>query len=89
MLAVLVAMTLAATIVVLARGSDEGWFSGALTFGLLCSPVVWLHYTVVLFVPLAFARRRAVVMWAAVAYSYWFIMLFLRTPESRAVALVV
>ena len=70
-----------------ARGSDEGWFAGALTLGVLCSPVVWLHYEVVLFVPLALARRRPVLMWAVIAYSYWFILLFLHTAESRAIAL--
>lgn len=86
-LATLVALVLAAGIVMLARGSDQGWFSGALTFGVLCSPVVWFHYLVVLFVPLAFARRRQVVMWAAIAYSYWFILLFLHTAPSRAIAL--
>ena len=86
-LAVVIAVALSGVIVVLARGSDQGWFSGALTLGLLCSPIVWLHYMVVLFVPLAFARRRPVLMWAAIAYSYWLILLFLHTAESRAVAL--
>lgn len=86
-LGVLIALALSATIVVLSRGSDEGWFSGALTFGLLCSPIVWLHYVVVLFVPLAFARRRPVVMWAVIAYSNWFILFFLVTPGTRAIAM--
>jgi alpha-1,2-mannosyltransferase len=86
-LALLVATALAAAIIALARGSDEGWFTGALTFGVLCSPVVWLHYEVVLFVPLALARRRPVLMWAVIAYSYWFILLFLHTAESRAIGL--
>jgi hypothetical protein len=86
-LAVSIALALSGVIVLCARGSDEGWFSAALTFGVLCSPIVWFHYMVVLFVPLAFARRRPVLMWATVAYSYWFVVLFFRTAESRAVAL--
>jgi hypothetical protein len=86
-LAVAVALALSAVIVIRARRSDEGWFAAALTFGVLSSPVVWFHYVVVLFVPLAFARRRAIVLWAAVSYSFWFILIFLHTAEGRAVAL--
>lgn len=86
-LAVAVALALSAVIVILAQRSDEGWFGAALTFGVLSSPVVWFHYLVVLFVPLAFARRRPILLWAAVSYSFWFILIFLHTTEARAVAL--
>lgn len=86
-LAIAVALALCAVIVILARRSDEGWFGAALAFGVLSSPVVWFHYLVVLFVPLAFARRRPILLWAAVAYSVWFILIFLHTAQGRALAL--
>jgi hypothetical protein len=48
--------------------SDFRWFTAALAFGLLCSPVLWQHYLVLLFVPLAIGRRlRDPVVWALVA----------------------
>lgn len=50
-----------------ARSRDFGWFTAALTFGLLVSPVVWQHYLVVLFVPLAVSRRlRDPLVWVVI-----------------------
>jgi hypothetical protein len=51
-----------------ARSRDIGWFTAALAFGLLTSPVIWQHYLVVLFVPLAISRRlRDPLVWLLVA----------------------
>jgi hypothetical protein len=49
--------------VLCAGGSDEGWFSGAVITGLLVSPLLWTHYLLVLFVPLAISRRRWTGLW--------------------------
>lgn len=43
--------------------SDAGWFSGALVTGLLVSPLLWTHYLLVLFVPLAITRRNSIAPW--------------------------
>jgi alpha-1,2-mannosyltransferase len=59
LLAVGVAACVAVVVFRLASDRDLGAFSAALAFGLLVSPIVWTHYLVVLFVPLAVARRRA------------------------------
>ncbi len=58
----------ASAIVVLSRGADEGWFTAALFVGVFLSPVVWQHYLVLLFVPLAIMRRlRDPLIWVLVA----------------------
>jgi glycosyl transferase family 87 len=56
-LAVVLAAAVAAVVVLAARGTDAGWFTAALSFGILMSPIVWEHYMVLLFVCLATIRR--------------------------------
>jgi Glycosyltransferase family 87 len=56
-----------ALIVIASRGSDEGWFTAAVTVGLLASPILWGHYLVLLFVPLAISRPRTIWPWLLTA----------------------
>jgi alpha-1,2-mannosyltransferase len=53
-----VAIGFALLIVRLGRGSDLAWFTAALALGLFISPMLWTHYLVLLFVPLAISRPR-------------------------------
>jgi alpha-1,2-mannosyltransferase len=69
-LAVVVALAVAAAVVRLASDRDLGAFAAALSFGLLASPILWTHYLVVLFVPLALAHRRADAAWL-LTIPYW------------------
>jgi hypothetical protein len=70
LLALLVAAALAATVWRLASDRDLGAFAAALAFGLLTSPILWLHYLVILFAPLAVAHRRAGAVWL-LTFAYW------------------
>jgi alpha-1,2-mannosyltransferase len=70
LLAVLVAVAVAALVVRLASDGDLGVFAAALSFGLLVSPILWTHYLVVLFVPLALAHGRADAAWL-LTIPYW------------------
>jgi hypothetical protein len=70
LLAVVVALAVAALTVKLASDRDLGLFAAALAFGLLASPILWTHYLVILFVPLALARRRADAAWL-LTVAYW------------------
>jgi alpha-1,2-mannosyltransferase len=45
------------------RGDDERSFTCAVAATLAVSPIVWLHYLVVLLVPVAIARPRFTVLW--------------------------
>jgi hypothetical protein len=63
-------LLLVASIVRVSRGSDFGAFTAAIAGGLFFSPLLWTHYLVVLFVPLAIARRRYDAVWIAVAAFY-------------------
>jgi hypothetical protein len=56
-ISILAAAAIAAIVVRLARGSDSGWFLAAIVAGVLSSPIVWVHYLVILFVCLAAMRR--------------------------------
>ena len=77
LLTLMIAAAVGAAIVVLGRRRDEAWFTAALAVGLLASPVVWQHYLVLLFVPLAVMRRqRDPVIWAL------FLALWLSPVES-------
>ncbi len=70
-LALALAAAVAAAVVRIARGSDLGWFTAALTLGILASPVVWQHYFVVLFIALAATRRhRDPLVWV-LALGLW------------------
>lgn len=68
--AIACAAAVALAIVRIARGSDLGCFAAALTLGLLASPMLWSHYLVLLFVPLAIARPRVDRMWLLSA-AFW------------------
>jgi hypothetical protein len=69
-LALLVAATVAAIVWRLASDRDLGAFAAAVAFGLLSSPILWMHYLVVLFAPLAVAHRRANAVWL-LPLAYW------------------
>jgi hypothetical protein len=70
LLALLVAATVAATVWRLASDRDLGAFVAALAFSLLSSPILWIHYLVILFVPLAATHRRAGAAWL-LTIAYW------------------
>jgi hypothetical protein len=71
---VVAGLTLAALsgIVLLARGrdGDRRSFVLALATGLLASPIVWMHYLVLVFVPLGLYRPRFGAAWV-VPLAYW------------------
>ncbi len=63
-----------AAIMAVARGNDgdRRSFLVALGIGLIASPIVWLHYLVLLVVPLALYRPRFSVAWL-LPLAYWFL----------------
>ena len=67
-------MTLAAiaAIVILARGrdGDRRAFVAAVAAGLALSPIVWLHYLVLLFALIALYRRRLSLAWV-LPLAFW------------------
>jgi Glycosyltransferase family 87 len=69
-LAIACAMVVMTAIVLTAPSHDEGWFDAAVMGGLLASPILWDHYLVLLFVPLAVSRRRAIGPWLLTAI-FW------------------
>jgi hypothetical protein len=70
LLAALFGLLVALAVAASARGSDEGWFTAAIVLGLLASPILWAHYLVLLFVPLAIGRRATVGPWL-VGCAFW------------------
>jgi alpha-1,2-mannosyltransferase len=54
----------------LSRRSDLGYFTAAITAGLLLSPVLWSHYLVLLLIPLAIRRPRLDGVWLLTAV-FW------------------
>jgi glycosyl transferase family 87 len=52
-------------VVLLARrtGGDAASFAAAIAASLLISPIVWVHYLLLLFVPIAIVHRRLSVLW--------------------------
>jgi alpha-1,2-mannosyltransferase len=70
-IAVIYALAVALAVVTAGRRSDLGWFAGALTLGLLTSPILWSHYLVLLFVPLAISRPRLDWVWMLAATAFW------------------
>jgi hypothetical protein len=75
-----------AVIVVVARGrdGDRRAFVAAVGAGLALSPILWIHYLVILFAPIALYRRRLSVAWV-VPLALWFIP----GPESRGSPLLI
>lgn len=57
-LAGVLALALSALLLARARGSDTGMFAALVVAGLLLSPIMWMHYLVLLLVPLAVAHPR-------------------------------
>ncbi|MDX6503018.1 MAG: hypothetical protein QOE29_143, partial [Gaiellaceae bacterium] len=69
----MLATALALAVIVLVarqRDGDRKAFVAALGAALLITPIVWPHYYVLLFVPLALASRRLSVFWA-LPLLYW------------------
>jgi alpha-1,2-mannosyltransferase len=62
-----VALAALAAVVLLARRPDGDFasFTAAIGAALLISPIVWIHYLVLLYVPIAVARRRLSALWLA------------------------
>jgi alpha-1,2-mannosyltransferase len=67
-LALGVGLLAAAGIRVRMRGNDFTMLVVALAAALVCSPIVWGHYLVLLFVPLAIARPTFGVLWLVTAW---------------------
>ena len=61
----LLALAVSALLVRRARGSDTGTFAALVVAGLLLSPIMWMHYIVLLLVPLAVAHPRPNRWWLA------------------------
>lgn len=85
-LAIVCAIAVALAVVHSARGSDLGYFAAALLSGLLISPILWMHYLVVLFVPLAIAAPRFKGIWLLPAF---FFLSPLEPPPSDAQVVLV
>ena len=47
------------------RGDDERSFTLAIVAALLFTPIIWLHYFVLLLVPIAIVQKRLSLLWAA------------------------
>jgi alpha-1,2-mannosyltransferase len=71
-LAVCAGLAVVALVVALARRSDgdRRAFSAAVVAGIALSPVVWLHYLVLVFILVALWRRRADLVWAALPLTW-------------------
>lgn len=69
-LAVLCAAAVVAGLLRVGRDSDFAGFLAAVMAGLLVSPLMWSHYLVLLFVPMAIVRRRASLAWLLSA-AFW------------------
>jgi alpha-1,2-mannosyltransferase len=80
----LLAVAAIAAIVLLARGrdGDRRAFVAAVGAGLILSPIVWPHYLVILFAPIALYRQRLSAAWILPLF-FW----LLRSPESHGSAL--
>lgn len=70
----LVTLAAIAAIVMVARGrdGDRRAFVAAVAVGLALSPIVWLHYLVLLFAPIALYRRSLSVAWI-LPLAFWVI----------------
>jgi len=80
----LLAVAAIAAIVLLARSrdGDRRAFVAAVGAGLILSPIVWPHYLVILFAPIAVYRQRLSAAWILPLF-FW----LLRSPESHGSAL--
>jgi Glycosyltransferase family 87 len=71
-LTALLAVAVVVAVVIAARGpeGDRRSLSVAVAGALLATPVLWLHYLVLLFVPIALARPRLSALWFA-PLAFW------------------
>jgi alpha-1,2-mannosyltransferase len=63
-LALVAALVVAAALAFRGRAADERGFVAAIGIALLSSPVLWPHYLVLMFVPIALLRRTFSWLWA-------------------------
>jgi hypothetical protein len=63
LLAMVVTLAIVMAILAASRGSDAGWLCATVVAGLFASPILWEHYLVLIFVPLAIAKPRTTVPW--------------------------
>jgi hypothetical protein len=54
------------------RDGDRLSLTASIAASLLLSPIVWLHYFVLLLVPLALARPRLTAAWVLLPLPFWF-----------------
>jgi hypothetical protein len=54
------------------RDGDRLSLAASIAASLLLSPIVWLHYFVLLLVPLALARPRLTAAWVILPLPFWF-----------------
>jgi hypothetical protein len=68
----LIAVAVVVAVVLAARGpgGDRRSFAVAIAGALIATPVLWLHYLVLLFVPIALARPRLSALWFA-PLAFW------------------
>jgi alpha-1,2-mannosyltransferase len=78
LVAVVLALAVSALLIRRARGSDTGTFAALVVAGLLLSPIMWMHYLVLLLVPLAVAHPRPNRWWLA------YCLFWLSPNENRA-----
>jgi hypothetical protein len=79
-----------AAVVALARGKDgdRRSFLAALGVGLLASPILWMHYLVLLIVPVALYRPRLGAAWV-VPLAFWYLPGQENHGSARNIALMV
>jgi hypothetical protein len=70
-LTIVFAIAIALLVLRMAQDHDHGAFVASIVIGLLLSPILWTHYLVLLFVPLAIRRRRLDAVWLLLA-GFWF-----------------
>jgi hypothetical protein len=85
-LTILIAVAVGVGIARLSRGTDHGWFTAMLMVGLLASPILWLHYLVLLFIPLAIAPTRSLGRAALAGCGFWLLLVAVPPGGFRALA---
>lgn len=76
-LAIGFALLAGAAIVALGHRADRAWFAAALCFSLLASPILWWHYLVILFAPLAISSNRRPTVWLLPSWGLWAVFVVL------------
>jgi len=65
-----VAVAAVAGIVLLRRRGDQATFAAAVCAALIATPILWMHYLVLLIAPIAIARPRLAPLWAVPLLVY-------------------